>query len=137
MYIYIWQLPICFLTLSCPLSVSARLMCSCVACHMRRFVCVSCADFGMCHVKISTCLMCRYWSVLCGGFSQCHVQLQSRTSSLRSEHASPRSVGQKQQGTAHDQSPALKQIRILIYIHDHSRRHICFIYINIYIYINM
>ena len=62
---------------------------------------VLCVGVNLCHVQDVVCVMCRLLSVLCAGFSMCYVQslvcvmcsLESRTSSLRSEHASLRSVG--------------------------------------------
>ena len=57
--------------------------------------------FSLCYVQSLVCVMCRFSFVLCAVFSLCYVQflacvmcsLLSRPSSLRSEHASLRSIG--------------------------------------------
>ena len=71
----------------------------------------------------------------CEGLSLVMVSLQSRASSLRSKHASLRSVGRERLGTAHDQfliktneSPTF--ITIYIYVHIYI-----YIYICVYVYV--
>ena len=85
-----------------------------------------CAEVNQRHVLDKVCVICGLQSALCEGFSLCYLGIQSvlratcracyvralrcvmrssqqRASSLRSEHASLRSVGRERQGTPHDQ----------------------------------